>query len=107
MAAGRKRSGRQGGSGASAGFNFQDRLAAAIACDLLAETASIPRWGWPEDTTLESVHLETGEPVDDLRVINSANSSAYVQAKLSLNLSTSPNSELAKALTAFVNQYLD
>jgi hypothetical protein len=39
-------------------------------------------------------------------VINSLGASAHVQAKLSLQLSADPDSELAKALDSFVEQYL-
>jgi hypothetical protein len=62
--------------------------------------------GWHEDTTLESIHLETGGAVDDLRAINSLGANARIQAKLSLRLSAAPESELAKVLDSFVEQYL-
>jgi hypothetical protein len=102
--AGRK--GRRGGAGTAGGVDFQARLAAALACDVLAETDATPLWGWHEDTTLESIHLETGEAVDDLRAINSLGANAHIQAKLSLRLSAASESELAKALDSFVEQYL-
>lgn len=91
------RKGRRGGAGTAGGVDFQARLAAALACDVLAETDATPLWGWPEDGTLESIHLETGEAVDDLRAINSLGASAHIQAKLSLGLSAEPGSDFAKA----------
>lgn len=100
------RKGRRGGPGTAGGVDFQARLAAALACDVLAETDATPLWGWPEDGTLESIHLETGEAVDDLRAINSLGVSAHIQAKLSLGLSAEPGSDFAKVLNSFVEQYL-
>src|SRR3954466_1774364 len=99
------RKGRRGGPG-TAGGGFQAKLAAALACDVLAETDATPLWGWSEHATLESIHLETGEAVDDLRVVNSLGANAYITAKLSLRLSAANDSELANALESFVKQYL-
>jgi hypothetical protein len=105
---GTSRSGRRGGAATTAGIDSQGRLAASLACSILAETeASVP-WGWPEDVTLESVALETREHVDDIGITSSTGARAYVQAKLTLTLSLSekPTSEFGKAMRAFVGQYL-
>ncbi len=102
-----KRSGRSGGAGTATGIGFQDRLAAQLACAILAEEHAPPFWDWPEDQPLEAIQLETGEHVDDIRVLNAAGSSAHIQAKLRLNLSDSPTSDLGKTITAFADQYLD
>jgi hypothetical protein len=100
------RKGRRGGPGTAGGVDFQAKLAAALACDVLAEADATPLWGWSEHATLESIHLETGEAVDDLRAVTSLGANAYIQAKLSLRLSAATDSELAKALESFVEQYL-
>jgi len=63
-------------------------------------------WGWPSASTLESLEAETGKQVDDLRVTNAARSSAYLQAKLTLSLSSSESSDFASVISAFVHQYL-
>jgi hypothetical protein len=106
MTGGASRSGRRGGPATTAGIDFQGRVAAALACSILAEAdASVP-WGWPEDVTLESVGLETREHVDDVGVNSSVGATAYIQAKLTLNLSEKPDSEFGKAMRAFVDQYL-
>ena len=63
-------------------------------------------WGWPSSSTLEALEVETGEKVDDLRVTNSSRASAYLQAKLTLSLSSSKTSDFASAIFAFVRQYL-
>ena len=103
---GTSRSGRLGGAATAAGIDFQGRLAASLACSILAEAeASVP-WGWPEDVTLESVALETREHVDDIGITSSTGARAHVQAKLTLSLSEKPDSEFGKAMRAFVGQYL-
>lgn len=105
-AGGAPRSGRGGGAATTAGIDFQGRLAASLACSILAEAEASAPWGWPEDVTMESVELETREPVDDIGVTNSAGARAHVQAKLTLSLSEKPASEFGKAMRAFVAQYL-
>jgi len=75
-----------------------------MASAILAEVS--PLWGWSSDSALESFEMETGEQVDDLRVISSTGSSAYIQAKLKLSLGTAPSSDFGSAIAAFVLQYL-
>lgn len=77
-----------------------------MATAILAETSAPPLWGWPNSSTLDALEAETGEQVDDLRVRNSFGSSAYLQAKLALSLSSSESSDFASVISAFVRQYL-
>lgn len=100
------RSGRRGGSGTVGGVSYQSRVAAYYAVAILAEAEAPAPWGWPQGSTLESVHLETGELVDDLAIVNSHNARAYLQAKLRVTLGTGVDSDFAKAIRAFVIQYL-
>ena len=101
-----KRQGRRGGAGTSGGIDFQARLGAWMATSILAESAAPPLWDWDRASTLQSLEVETGEHVDDLRVTNSFRSSAYIQAKLTLSLSASDSSDFASVIWAFVEQYL-
>ncbi|MFN8149599.1 MAG: hypothetical protein U0R24_00530 [Solirubrobacterales bacterium] len=87
-----------------AGIDFQGRLAAAVACGILAETEAAPWWDWPESGTLEGVYVETAEEADDVSVTNSAGDRAWVQAKLRLNLGKTSSSDLARALGQLVRQ---
>jgi len=103
MTAGRRK-GRGGGSATSSGVDFQARLAAWMACAILAEKDCPPLWGWPESQTLESVFAETDEPTDDLLVTNSAGSRAFLQAKFRLILGKGPTSPLGSAMKQFVHQ---
>jgi hypothetical protein len=101
----RRSRGRSGGPATAAGIDFQARLAAWMACSILAETEASPLWDWPETETFESVFAETDQPTDDLLVRNSAGARAYVQAKYRLQLSEGITSQLASALEQFVGQY--
>ncbi len=107
MAEGRdRRSGRSGGAGTASGIDFQARLGASLATAILAEALEPPPWGWPSSSTLEALEAESGEEVDDLRVTNSFGSSAYIQAKLRLSLSSSESSDFASMISSFVRQYI-
>ncbi len=101
-----KRAGRRGGAGTSGGIDFQARVGAWLATAILAEAAAPAPWGWPTDSTLQSLDMETGEPVDDLLVTNSLGSSAYLQAKLTLSLSAAEGSDFASVISAFVLQHI-
>jgi hypothetical protein len=99
-----RRKGRSGGSAAAAGVDFQARLAAWVACAILAETDAAPLWDWPEGGTFEAVYAETEQPTDDLLVRNSAGAEAYVQAKYRLESSPRADSPFASAIGQFVRQ---
>lgn len=103
---GSRRRGRRGGAGTAGGIDFQSRLAAALACAVLAEREASPPWEWPETASLTSVYAETGEEADDLFVSSSAGGRAYVQAKVRLQLGKTAGSEFASTLGQFVRQFL-
>jgi hypothetical protein len=73
---------------------------------ILAERDVMTPWGWPATALLESVYAETGEPADDLLITSSEDARAWLQAKLTLALSSSATSEFAKTIAQFVAQYL-
>jgi hypothetical protein len=73
---------------------------------ILAERDAVPPWGWPAAAQMESVHAETGEPADDLLVANAEGGRAWLQAKLTLDLSPLATSEFAKTISQFVAQFL-
>jgi hypothetical protein len=84
---------------------FQARLAASLACAVLAESEAAPLWDWPEHHTFEHILAETEEAVDDLLVTNSAGARAFIQAKIRLQLSEGADSQLASALGQFARQF--
>lgn len=95
-----------GGAAASAGIEYQARVAAWVAVSVLAQDEVSPPWSLPQNVRLEGVWCETDQPVDDVRVSTSAGGYAFLQAKRRLDLSRRPDSELASALDQFVRQFL-
>jgi hypothetical protein len=98
--------GRSGGAGTAGGVEFQAGVVAWFVCAILAEQDVPPLWGWPENSTFESVVAEVDEPTDDVLVINSAGDRAFLQAKLRVTLATTPESALGSAVNQFVGQQL-
>src|SRR5437588_3411254 len=95
-----------GGGGAThAGTNYQDYVAAWVAVQILAEQDVAPPWGLPATVTLEALHAETPNPIDDLTVHTSAGGRALSQAKHTVNLETMATSPLGSTIAQFVEEY--
>lgn len=90
-----------GGHGTAGGIDFQVLAAAWFVVGMLAETDFEPPWGWPRDTTIESVRAETREATDDIFVGTSGLGQAFLQAKSSVSLSPLARSEFAKTMQEF------
>ncbi|MBL8190653.1 MAG: hypothetical protein JNK38_21720 [Acidobacteria bacterium] len=95
-----------GGAAAHAGIGYQDRVAAWMCVQILAEQEASPLWGWPADSTLEFIRCETEQPVDDAMVGTSHRGLAFINAKHSVIASRSEDSDFASALSQFVRQFL-
>jgi hypothetical protein len=94
-----------GGSAGAGGFDYQHRVAAWLAVTAVAASASPGVQGlWTG--TVERIACETGEPVDDCRVHTSDGRTLALQAKRSITLSKSEESELGKTVAQFVQQHL-
>jgi hypothetical protein len=80
-------------------------VAAWLAVTAVAASASPSVQGlWTG--TVERIACETGEPVDDCRVHTSDGQTLALQAKRSITLSQSEESELGKTVAQFVEQHL-
>ena len=80
-----------------AGATYQDRVAAWIAVQVLAEQDIAPPWDLPDTVTLEALHGEAPHPIDALIVTTSAGGKALAQAKHTVDLGTlRPRSSGAK-----------
>ncbi len=99
-------SSRRGGPPAIGGFNYQHRVAAWFAVRMLAESDAAPLWGLSAPTRLSFVRCETEQEVDDVQVGTSLDGYLFGQAKHTLTLSETTDSDLASALGQFVRQYL-
>jgi hypothetical protein len=98
--------GSAGGAAAAMGIDFQARVAAWVAVQILGEQNAAPPWMLPAGTTLKWLRCETEEPVDDLLVATSGDGFAFVQVKHTVDLSATPRSELASVFDQFVRQFL-
>lgn len=97
---------RGGGGGAThAGTNYQDYVAAWVAVQILAEQDVAPPWNLPAKITLEALHAEAPNPIDDLTVHTSGVGVVLSQAKHSANLETTPGSALGSTSAQFVREY--
>jgi hypothetical protein len=94
-----------GGTATHAGTNYQNRIAAWSAVQILAEQDAVPSWDLPASVTLESLHAEAPHAVDDVAVQTSVGGSILSQAKHRLSLQTTPDSPLGSAISQFVREY--
>ncbi|MCX6593131.1 MAG: hypothetical protein NTZ56_16565 [Acidobacteria bacterium] len=95
-----------GGGGAThAGTNYQDYVAAWVSVQILAEQDVEPPWNLPAKVTLEALHAETPNPIDDLTVHTSVGGVVLSQAKHTVNLETTPASPLGSTIAQFVSEY--
>src|ERR1700693_4150406 len=95
-----------GGSATARGIDFQNRVAAWVAVQILAEKAASPLWDLSAGTSLEWFRCETQEPVDDLLAGTSNDGLIFFQIKHRLEASGSPNSPLASVCDQFVRQFI-
>ena len=92
-----------GGAATQGGVNYQNRVAAWVCANILAERPAAPIG--PESVA-DYARFETSEPVDDLLVGSVDGRHAFVQAKRTLTLSSAADSEFASVIDQFVRQYL-
>jgi hypothetical protein len=95
-----------GGSATATGIDFQSRVAAIFAVNILAEQGVSLDWGLPPHVSLESIRLETEQPIDDILLITSDQGKIYIQVKHSLSLARGLNSALASCIDQCVRQYV-
>lgn len=97
--------GTAGGAAAQAGTDYENRIAAWASVLVLAGQAAVPPFGLPPMTTAEAAHCQTNEPVDDVLVRTSIGR-CFIQAKHGLQFGQGIDSELAKAVSQCVRQFL-
>ncbi|WP_315730732.1 MULTISPECIES: ATP-binding protein [unclassified Bradyrhizobium] len=85
-------------------MGFQAAVGAAFACRLLADRPLDDRLRLG-NATLRSIRFETEAPIDDILIETSAGGWVFIQAKTSLSLSTSLDSELGKTAQQIVRQF--
>lgn len=95
-----------GGAATNSGIDFQHRVGAAAMLSMLGEIPDLV-WLWRDSAGEEVLELrfETRDEVDDLVIVTSG-PRLLVQAKRSLSLSASDDSEFASVLRQFVDQFM-
>ena len=94
-----------GGSGAAGGFTYQARYAAWTAAHLLAGGGS-PGVAGLWTAPIDRIDCETGEGVDDCRILPRTGAPVVVQCKRTINLAQSATSEFGKTVDQFVRHHL-
>lgn len=86
------------------GADYQSRVAAWLAIRALIGSDAPVLWDWPQNSTIERVHLETANAVDDIRVQNDRGDQAFIQVKHRVDAGRGAATPLRKALDQFVRQ---
>ncbi len=91
-----------GGAALQGGAAYQNRVAAWLAVEMLAESEAAPLS--PGGGSIEILRAETQESMDDLLVGTSLEGYTFLQAKRRISLSPKKDSELASVLDQVVRQ---
>jgi hypothetical protein len=92
-----------GGAANFGGTNYQARVSAWLFARMLAERPVFPVG--PAGHA-QFVRFETSEPTDDILVGTVEGGHSFVQAKRTISLSSSPQSEFTSVVSQFVRQFL-
>lgn len=95
-----------GGAATNSGIDYQQRIAAFILAQMLSESSSYSAIGLSEGILVDEVRFETNNKIDDLVLITD-NGRVLIQAKRTLNLSESIESEYSSVLKQFIGQYIN
>lgn len=95
-----------GGAATAGGVNYQSRVGAWLAVQIMAEKSVSPPWDLSEHVSFEWLRCETEQPVDDLMVGTCDGGVVFIQAKRTVTLSKDFKSELSSVIDQFVRQYL-
>ena len=95
---------RAGGNATAGGVSFQAQVGSVFAVHLLAERRLNERFGLG-DTRIRSLRFETEAPVDDILIETDLEGWIFVQAKSTLSLSGSSDSELGSVADQIVRQW--
>ena len=92
-----------GGAATQGGVNYQNRVAAWICVHILTERSASPIG--PTDVPTY-IRFESQEPIDDLLVGTAQSAHSFGQAKRTIGLLSTADSDLASVTDQFLRQYL-
>ncbi|WP_133249247.1 hypothetical protein [Abyssibacter profundi] len=98
--------GNSGGAATNSGIDFQQRIAALVVAQVIAEVNDFSSLQIGDAIDVEGLRFETNDSIDDLVIVTSQGCS-YIQAKRSLSLSERINSEYSSVLRQFVSQHIE
>lgn len=101
----KKKQGTAGGAAVAAGAGFQERVAAFAMVHALVEGNELSSLALSVGQTLQSVHLETAQSIDDV-VLRGDQFRVLIQAKRSVSLSEALDSPFSKAIAQFVYHHV-
>ena len=93
-----------GGAATNSGIDFQQRIAALVLSHMLVDVNNYSALQLGDELNVNEVRFETNNNIDDL-VLQTTSGRVLIQAKRSLSLSDSTNSEFSAVLKQFVAQY--
>ena len=102
----KKMSNGGGGAATNSGIDFQQRIAALVLSHMLVDVNNYSALQLGDELNVNEVRFETNNNIDDL-VLQTTSGRVLIQAKRSLSLSDSTNSEFSAVLKQFVAQYVD
>ena len=95
-----------GGVATSIGMDYEFRVAAWFAVQILAEQDVALPWNFPAKETFENLRLETEYPIDDVLVNTSNSGRIFIQVKHNLRLEKNNDSGLGSSMDQIVRQFL-
>lgn len=98
--------GNSGGAATNSGIDFQQRIAALVVAQVIAEINDFSSLQIGDAIDIEELRFETNDSIDDLVIVTSQGCS-YIQAKRSLSLSEKIDSEFSSVLRQFVSQHIE
>jgi len=95
-----------GGVAAQIGFGYQNRVAAWMCVQILAERDVTPLRRLNTSVTFDYIRCETGQPIDDILLGTSEAGHAFINVKHTVTKSRGAGSALGSAIDQFVRQFL-
>ncbi|WP_316777857.1 hypothetical protein [Pedobacter antarcticus] len=93
-----------GGSATNSGIDYQQRVAACFQIFLYTQFEISQVLNEDFSVTIKSLHFETADAVDDLKLLCDKDQTLYLQVKRSISFSDLPDSEFIKSLDQFIEQ---
>ncbi|MGJ1323139.1 hypothetical protein ACR780_10635 [Sphingobacterium faecium] len=94
-----------GGSATNSGIDYQQRVAALFQIILYGQFEISQVLNENFSVTIKSLHFETADAVDDLKLLCDKDQTLYLQIKRSISFSDLPESEFIKSLDQFIEQH--